>query len=463
MELITYPLYQPRFRYEDRQGVYPTIIDFDREFASLDTKPIVANDLDLTSDDGKRLFNELVYSRYEGDVFSNVPKCPCGFLKSGEDEGERCPECGHLCESPTHQTIQPVVWIKAPTDAKVFMNIQIYTILKPKLVEQGFSTLDYLLDPKYRPPRLNSVQEEMANSVLSAVGAVRGVSSFYTHFDEIMEGLFTSTRSVHRADRRETVRLVKTPVIRVMREFIQKMRDVIFCNVLPFPSKIGFIIEKVGSITYIDPEMRPAMNALLSIAKSDYECRGQKDADSRSARAVRDLSAYYEKVDRNKLYSKPSVSRKLIFGMTPHFTFRTVITSKHLPHDHEVIDIPWGAAVLTFKLHIANKLLKEGYTPNEWLTMVYDNVQRKHHKLDMIFDELIRESPDGRGPSSIFTRFPSLKHNSTTRFFINVKRDPRHMSTSISLITVKAENADLKKSHWLVMVRMVILLIAGSP
>lgn len=438
MELITHDLYEPRERYIGRKGIYPIIEDYDAIFSSLDIKPILANELDLTTVEGKKLFNELVYSRYEGDVFSNVPRCPCGHTSSGEDEGETCVKCGYVCQAPTEQTIEPLVWIRAPEEVGKFINIHVYQMLKAKLTVQGFSVLDWLIDPKYRPPRMHCVQEE----ILLQLDIKRGMRYFHDNFDNIMEMIFNASKVVFRSDRRETVRLVKPITARLIAAFLELNRDKVFSSVLPFPSKIGFIIEKVGSMTYIDPEMRPALNAMLSIAKADTECRQLSDAESRTARAVRDLGTYYSHVERNKIYNKQGVLRKLVFGMTPHFTFRTVITSEHLPHDHEVIRIPWGAAVLTFKLHIANKVLKEGYTPNEWLSLIYDNVQRKHHKLDTIFDELIAESPGGRGPPCTFTRFPSLKHNSTTRFFINIKRDPRHMSTSLSIISVKAENAD---------------------
>lgn len=440
MELITHDLYEPRERYIGRKGIYPIIEDYDAILASLDIKPIMANELDLSTTEGQTLFNELVYSRYEGDVFSNVPRCPCGYTSSGEDEGETCVKCGYVCQAPTEQTIEPLVWIKAPEPVGKFMNIQVYQMLKAKLSTQGFSVLDWLIDPKYRPPRIHCVQEE----ILLSLDVQRGMRYFHENFDEIMEKIYNASRVVYRADRRETVRLVKPITARVIRAFLGMNREKIFSTVLPFPSKIGFIIEKVGSMTYIDPEMRPALNALVSIAKADKECRQLSDMESRTARAVRDLGVYYAHVESKKIYSKPGVLRKLVFGMTPHFTFRTVITSEHLPHDHEVIRIPWGTAVLTFKLHIANKVLKEGYTPNEWLSLIYDNVQRKHHKLDKIFDELIEESPGGRGPSCTFTRFPSLKHNSSTRYFINIKRDPRHMSTSLSILTVKDKNADQK-------------------
>lgn len=438
MELITYDIDKPRERYIGRKGVYPVIENFDNLFNQLNTKPVMADELDLSTEEGQTLFNELVYSRYEGDVFTNVPRCPCGHTVGGEKEGENCTRCGYTCQTPTEQTIEPLVWIRAPKNVGAFLNPQVYQMLMTKMMSQGFSTLDWLIDPKYKGPRLNSIQEEL----LLSSKLKRGMKYFYENLEHVMETVFAARTVVYRGTKRETVVLVKTSTAKEIRQFLEVVKDDMFASVLPFPSKIGFIIENVGSMKYIDPEMRPALNAMISIAKVGKECKTRGDAESRVARATRDLANYYKMNEDAKIFPKEGVLRKLVYGTTPHFTFRTVITSEHLPHDHETIRIPWGAAVMMFKLHIGNKVLKENYTPNQWLALIYDNVQRKHHKLDKIFDELIEESPGGRGPSCLFTRFPSLKHNSSSRFYINVKREPKHMSTSMSIIAVKAANAD---------------------
>lgn len=438
MELITYNITQPRERYPGRKGVYPAIVGYDKGFRNLSDTPIMADELDLSTEAGQTLFNELVYSKYEGDVFTNVPKCPCGHTHGGENEGNRCLRCGYLCQTPTEQSIQPLVWIRAPKLVGHFLNPHAYQLLKEKLTTQSFSVLDWLIDPKYRAPRLQSIQEDM----LLKSGLSRGMSYFYDNLDHVFDTIFELKEVIYRGSRRETVRLIGVKVQRELRPWIEETRSNMFSEVLPFPSKIGFIIENVGNMKYVDPEMRPALNALISIAKSTSECKTRADAESRVARATRDLAEYYKLNEEQKIFPKEGIFRKLVYGTTPHFTFRSVITSEHLPHDCNVIKIPWGSAMMLFKLHIGNKVLKEGYTPNQWLSLIYDNIQRAHPKLNMIFDELIAESTSGKGPACLFTRFPSLKHNSSSRFYIQVKRDPRHMSTSLSLLTVKNKNAD---------------------
>jgi len=429
-ELITYDIYEPRPRYQGRRGIYPIIEDLDAIFTKLDVSPILANDLDLSTDAGKARFNDLVYSRYDGDVFSNVPSCPCRKTKGGSRMNDKCRHCGFEVLPITEQSIEPIVWVRAPDGLPAFMNLTIYRLLKVRFTKSGFSAIDYLLDPKYRPPKLNSKEEQI---LLNISGGKRGLTHFYNNFDKIMDGLTASRHYVTAAKGASTNR------------FLDIHRRLVWCKHIPFPSKIGFIIEDVGERTYVDPKMAPALNALINLANVTSARRTSlTDLESRVARATNKLTLYYSGNEHLKIFDKKGILRKLVFGVSPHFTFRTVITSNHKPHDHESLETPWGASVLTFKLHIANKLSRSNeYTPNEMLTLIYDNTLRTHPTLERIFDELIAESPGGRGIPCTFTRFPSLKRGSTQFFYIDrIKRDPTQLSTSISVLCLVAPNAD---------------------
>lgn len=428
MDLINYDIYEPRQRYPGRKGIYPVIEDFDKMFKNLSIKPMLANDLDLETDEGKQRFNDLVYTKYDGDVFSNVPACPCRKTSGGSRIHDNCIHCGYEVLPITEQTIEPIVWVRAPDEVPGFINLTIYRLLKARFTKSSFSVFDYILDPKYRPPKLNSKEERL----IEAIVPTRGLVYFHKNFDEIMSKLCAIRHFVTAAKAASTMR------------FIDIHKHLIFCRYMPFPSKIGFIVEDVGDRTYVDPKMAPALDALICLGKVASAKRiSLYDLESRIARSSNKLCTYYSGNEHLKIFDKKGVLRKLVYGVSPHFTFRTVITSNHKPHDHESLEIPWGSAVLTFKLHIANKLRKEKYTPNEILTLVYDNVLRTHHRIEKIFDELIAESPGGRGMMAGFTRFPSLKRGSTQGFYIDtIKRDPTQLSTSISVLTLVAPNAD---------------------
>lgn len=428
MELITQDILAPRARYLGRKGIYPVIEDFDDLFRRLDTTPVLANEIDLDTVEGQEKFNQLVYSRYDGDVFSNVPSCPCRFIKGGHRISEYCPKCGFQCLPITEQAVEPIVWVRAPKGVPAFMQLNIYRVLKILFTKSGFSTIDYLLDPRYRPPKL--ICDEQA--FIDDQGWERGLNYFHANFFAIMEKL-CSTRL-----------FIRVQAGRECLDFLYDHKHLIFCQHIPFPSKIGFILEDVGERMYADPKMAPALDALIAIANAGKVGRTtQKDIESRVARSMNKLSDYYDSSERGKLFDKKGIFRKLVYGESPHWSFRTVITSMHKPHDHESLSIPWGAGVMTFKMHLENKLLREDYTPNEILTLIYDNVLRHHPKIEKLFSELIAESPGGRGMPCVFTRFPSLKRASSQRFFIDhIKKDPTQLSTSISVLCLKGPNAD---------------------
>lgn len=428
MTLITSDVLEPRRRYQGRKGIYPVIVDIDAYFNQLNCRPIMADELDLETPQGQERFNDLVYSRYDGDVFSNVPSCQCGHVRRGHRINEVCSKCGFECLPITEQTIEPIVWVKSPPDIPAFMNLTVYRLLRNRFIKDSFSVIDYLIDPSYRPPKLHCAAEEF----ITAKGWERGLTYFHNNFDDIMEELCNNRIFLTRPAGARTL------------AFVEKHRRLVFCKHLPFPSKIGFIVEDVAERTYADPRMSPAIDALLSLAKVGKVGRKTRQhIESCIARSMAKLVQFFEVTERDKLFDKKGIIRKLIYGESPHWSFRTVITAMFRPHDHESLEIPWGEAVLTFKLHLANKLLREGYTPNEILTLIHDNTMRTHHKLEQLFDELIAESPNGRGIPCAFTRFPSLKRGSTQRFYIDkIKRDPTLKSTSISVLCLAAPNAD---------------------
>lgn len=443
--LITENIYEPRLRYVNRKGIYPIIRDHNEIFRRLTTRPVIGNDLDLMTPEGKDLFNRLVYSRYEGDVFSNVPVCPCGALHDGDVCGDICGECGMPALPPTDQPIQPLIWVRAPKGTKGFMNPTVYGLFKKILMRNTLSVLDWLIDPKYRPPHRHSIHLELLNElIVNGQPIKRGMSYFIDNFDAIIEVLYETRRRITkpRTGAKETITLLTNEHYTDIKSFLDIYRDAIFSEYIPFPSKIAFVIEEVGKQTYVDGDMSPAINALISIVKSDQSSGNLDTLNSYNARAIRDLSLFYSEHDKHNGFGKEGVYRKLVYGFEPHFCLRAVITSIHKPHDHREIYLPWGGSILMMKLHIANKLLSDDYTPNEINTLIYDNILRKNPKLDRVLDELIAETPGGKGIPILNTRFPSLYHGSTQFFYGKIDRDPTNLSIQISISTVTAMTAD---------------------
>lgn len=441
IELIDHALTEPRSRYPGRKGIFPEVVDFDRDFKRLNTTPIIVNNLDLTTEEGLNYFKNLIYSKHDGDVFKNIPSCPCGNLNHGHLTGEICTVCGQPCLAPTEQDLKPVLWMAGLDPVEYFLNPQVYMQLSAFFTKNGFNVIDYLCDPRYRPPKIDCLGEIAARELKVPIG----LKTFRESFDEIMDTLMEGRVRINQGTRNVTFRFIQPKQIPLLRAYLDLVKDRIWVKHLPFPSKIGFVLEESGSKVYGDHDMAPALNALYSMANASNKPKPMtlKETESCMARAVKRLAEYHRKYEDDNLFEKYGIFRRLTYGFRPHWTYRTVITSNHGVHKRDELIMAWGVAIMTFKLHIANKLLKRGKSPNAIFSLIYDNTHRYHLTIDNIFDELIQESPGSRGFPTLFTRYPSLTHGSTQKFYISqIKKDPNDVSTSISPLNLVPLNAD---------------------
>lgn len=97
---------------------------------------------------------------------------------------------------------------------------------------------------------------------------------------------------------------------------------------------------------------------------------------------------------------------------------------------------------MVFKLHLTNKLLRRGMTPNEAMSFLYEHTLKYHPLLDELFKELLSESPYGGFPV-LLNRNPSLKRGSIQMMRVTkIKTDPQINTISMSVLALKAPNAD---------------------
>ena len=163
---------------------------------------------------------------------------------------------------------------------------------------------------------------------------------------------------------------------------------------------------------------------------------------NRVVKALCELSEFYEGIYKTTFAKKTGIFRKHVFGSRAHFSFRAVISSLTGEHRYDEIHIPWGIGVSVFRIHLANKLKRRGFTPNQTFQILSEYAQRYHPLLDELFEELIRETPGGRGLSCTQQRNPSLKRGSAQAVYItHVKKDPSIPTVSISILSVKGMNA----------------------
>lgn len=432
---------------KNRNGVYFKIFDYERAYRGLNQEPIHVNEFDISLESERERLNSLIYTKYDGDTLSNVPRCGCTGPEAvtGEDNlGIRCKICRTVCLPVTEKPLESILWIKVPDGVPGFFNLQIWRILNKNLTYSGFSLLEYLTNVFYHPQNKEPVDKMRK---LESLGIPRGYNNFVNNYEEIIHLLFKKNLFPGNARRRKKIF-----------SFLMENLPLTFTTVLPFPSKMGFITETNNGKVSADHKMAPAIDAIWTIVgiyqkqkrkkashEHDYDERGeptQLRKESRCVRAMCKLVEFYREFESETAFKKPGIARKLVYGTRPHFTFRGVITSRQKPHNYDGIDMPWSLSVLLFKVHLTNKLLKQRFTPNELMALMYENTLRHHPHLEALFKELIDESRDGRIPTA-FGRNPTLRRGSIGCNGIeSIKNDPSDNTISLSPLNLIDKNAD---------------------
>lgn len=434
IELLDHHITEPRLRYPGRGGIFVEPTDFEYEFASMDRQVHMASEFA----GNRKLLEDIIFTKTDDDFFDNIPSCPCGHLKTGQSRGEICPICHHECLPQTEKDLRSTIWIDALKPVEYFMNPMVYLQLNGLIRGyKGFRVLDWLMDPRYKAEDLDNHYQQ----VMEILDLPRGMVALHDKFDEIMDTIMEARVDVIVNGKRDRIRLVTAANGVQMRKFLSLYRDRVFTRQLSFPSSVAFILEEHNGRTRGDHNHSKLLNSLFSIVNANDRITGMsiREKESIMARVSISIANHAVQYEHKELFEKQGIFRKLVYGFRSHFTFRTVITSNHGVNKRDELHMPWGVAVMVYKLHLANKLLRRGRTPNQIFSLIYNNTHAYHHLIDKLFQELIDESPGGRGLPTLFTRYPSLKHGSTQRFFIpKIKTDVNDVSTSISPINLVA-------------------------
>lgn len=415
-------------------GISTEMIDFDEEFMQLDIEPIVVNDYNTSIPEEKEALDRHLFTHYQGtDVIEEAASCDCGATTKVYNIGVVCSVCNTKVHSTTDRPIESMLWIRAPEGVKALFSPEAWMVLEPAMRVREFNILEFLTNTDYRYDinRINSKETRRKINKLLSNNIPRGWNNFIEHFDEIMDFMFNaSVIDSNKTNKRELWR------------FVQENKHRFFPKHLPIPSKICFVVESTTSGVYIDKPLGLAMDAVLTIASIRSSPVPYRPAvvQNRVAKSIRELTKFYHEYTRGRLAGKPGMFRRHVFGSRLHFSGRAVISSISDPHEGDELHIPWGMATQLFKYHLANKLLKRGYSANGALEFIYTNVLKYNPILDALFQELIQEAPDG-GPACVFQRNPTLQRGSTQQFRITkVKTDVNDNTVSMSVLTLRAPN-----------------------
>lgn len=372
--------------------IYQQLVNFDQTFYQLPEKPLIINDVFDTSESDKQLIQDMILTRYSTDMISLLPTCRCGALKGESSttiDNKPCEKCNTRVTSSIEDEILPLVWFRRPIGVEKLMSPIILLMLRERFKKSGYDIIQWLIDKDYRP---NVKQPPVITKIVEA-GIQKGYNNFVTHFDCIMDFLF-SLRDFK----------VKRKVD-YLEQLLKTHRDCIFSDYIPLPNKSILILEKTNVGVYVDPTIVIAVNAIETMVSIDRNFRDQSQhvKENRTAKALTKLADFYEAFYKSSLAPKEGQFRKHIYGGRTNFSFRAVVSSLTDTHRYDEIHVPWGIGLTAFRPHLINKLMGIGYDLNSAIGFLLGHVEEYHPVLDQLLQQLIDESPT-KGPACIIQR-----------------------------------------------------------
>lgn len=351
------------------------------------------------------------------------------------------------------QKLESLVWLKQPDRVEKLISPVIWSILSNHFKKGRFNVIQWLCDTGYpvpdKPPKIYHQLKDM--------GFERGYNNFVRNFFHTVDrdGVVTGPGYIERLLTISDFRKKKQSNLNERHHILQLLEqnsDKIFSRHLALPNKTLLVVENTDMAIYVDSNVPVAIDAIESVIGLDDPLNNYSLAtrQNRVVRAIAQLATYYQEFNKKTFSSKEGISRKHLAATRCDWSFRAVITSLTEDHHHRELHLPWGVAVGLLRMHLAAKLEKRGWLPNETFSFLNRFATEYNELLDELFRELIEESrwelvhnSGLRGLPTIFQRNPSLGLGSMQLFYITkVKTDTADQTVSMSILTVRGFNAD---------------------
>lgn len=366
--------------------------DLDALFLSR-PRPIVLNDLPLTTESNRHEIDDLVITTYDKtDSLSSVPSCSCGKKKLGAREGLICEYCDTVVTVATKRELKPDVFIRAPEQVGKMLNPMVWLMLQKSLdmsKGKGTNGLRWITD---RRAVFGNQTKRVKEFIVAfeQTGLPRGYSAFIENFDAYFAFILTRVQN------------------HTLRQELHDLRvnygESIFCKYLPIPSKVALVVEKTHVGTYYDKIIDAVIEAVYTAASLSSYTDVPK-IETRISTIQELLSKYYRDLFSSTIASKPGLLRRDCYGAKTNFSFRNIITSQHEPHYYNQIQIPYSMALVPLQPAVINILCnKHSMTYKE----AYDYTEE--HATDMdplildILNTFARTANGGKGIMISLTR-----------------------------------------------------------
>jgi hypothetical protein len=419
-------------------GVFLQLVNQDNVFDHFSSKePIIINDLSDTSEEEKEHIDNLIFTKYDlinSDLLSNIPSCDCGNTVGVDKLGDgkaikpvECPDCHSEVKAPHQRDLEPLIWLRAPNGVKALINPIVWTMISERFEKSSFDVMRWICDRTYKP----AVKEPPVMDYIRNAGIPRGYNNFVENFDQIMDFMFN-------------LKFYNRKKLAPLKQLLKEQRDCIFSKYLPLPNRSLLVLEETNHGAYTDATAPVAVDAILMMVGIDapLSVHSPSVKENRTIKMIIQTAQYYDETMRTVLAKKEGIFRKHVYGTRSHFSFRAVISSLTDQHDYDEVHIPWGIGIAVFEVHLKNRLMREGMTPQEADAYLNEHAAKYDERLDRMFQMFIERSPF-KGVPIVLQRNPSLGRSSAQAMFITkVKTDVAVPTISMSILSVVGFNAD---------------------
>lgn len=375
------------------------------------------------------------------------------LLMVTHDGGEfGTPENG---QNPLFEPLYSKLWIKPVTPGAKFIHPKFLTIIQSTMQVAKFDIIRHALDPSYKFPDITP--SGLALRYLEG-NYERGFDGFYKEFDRFAEDLIIGPYR----GRLNKGRSKGRNSMDTLAEFIIKYRDLLFCDMLPVPSRHAFIMEqrnssKLGEVT-LAARMIDAINTVTSLHDRIRPVTRKEASRLDYKINFTCVCQFHSEYNSKHLMSKSGIFRRNSYGTPTTFTSRAVIASRQGVHRYDEMEVSYPVAFKLFEMHIAKKFIdNRSYTPMDVFEMRATYAKQFNKEIHQEMQTLCDDYWGGRGWSANFLRFPYLTTLSSQNFFIPgycIGTDPLDTTFKISPLVLAGFNADFDGDEMVIMLHI---------
>ena len=324
------------------------------------SNPVVLNELAINTESSREVINELVITTYnKSDSLCSIPMCNCKKTRNGYNEGIVCKYCDSVVTTATRRELKPDVFIRSPKSIPKMFNPLFWSMLYKALdmsKGKGTNGLRWLTDRRAtfgkETKRITSFLKDFEKS-----GLQRGYVNVVNNFDAYFAFILT--------------KVTNYKLRQALHDVYVENQGIVWCNYLPIPSKVAFVVEVTHVGTYYDKIMDSVIEAVYTAASID-NINDTMKVETRIATIQELLGRYYNDLMVTIVSSKPGLLRRDCYGSKTNFSFRNIITSLHEEHKYYNIHLPYSLvltaiqpAVINVLCHKHNMSYKEAYDYTE--------------------------------------------------------------------------------------------------